>query len=145
MQFDLFSFAAHILIYYIMLKVNMLLPLIFIQKSCGHHLIIIIITLWRHFKNNFFTQKHVILSSLSWPLKVVTYQVKNWHSDMLAISFLLVAFKDLRHGIHIFQAQNGGFCGSIILLSHCCKDLSLHAISVCPLWYFGIIIQYYFP
>ena len=74
------------------------------------------------------------------------FPVQNIDTDMLAISFLLVAIEDLCHGIHIFQAQNGGFCDPIILLlKSCCKDLSLHAISVWPLLYFGIVIQCYFP
>lgn len=49
------------------------------------------------------------------------FPVQNIGTDMLAISFLVVAFEDLCHGIHIFQAQNGGFCDPIILLSHVVK------------------------
>ena len=49
------------------------------------------------------------------------FPVQNIDTDMLAISFLLVASEDLCHEIHIFQAQNGGFCDPIILLSHVVK------------------------
>ena len=49
------------------------------------------------------------------------FPVPNIDTDMLAIFFLLVAIEDLCHGIHIFQAQNGGFYDPIILLSHVVK------------------------
>lgn len=61
------------------------------------------------------------LLSTNFSFFVFFFPVQNIDNDMLAISFLLVAIEDLCHGIHIFQAQNGGFCDPIILLSHVVK------------------------